>query len=182
MEYEVGIKGMSRDELEAFALSAAQAMERLERDNTQLRFDLSTTSNVDPDVINQWREWLQTVEAEREKWSELATEKSIENNQLIAENRHMRFVCEAILETLDSIAKLAHDQADPKKQAITLVRTLEQIRDAANTEKGKFIRFLLEPAPYEVQQEQEEPEEDEEEPPPALEAPEETEITADAPA
>ena len=179
MEYEVGIKGMTRDEVAKFAISAARAMERLEKDNAQLRFDLSTTSSVDPDVINQWREWLQTVEAERERWSELATAKSIENNNLIAENRHMRFVCQAILETLDSIGKIAHDQADPKKQSITLVRTLEQIRDAAFKDKGSVLQFLLQPPPYE---DEEEPEHEEEEESPALEAPDQGEVTADAPA
>jgi hypothetical protein len=180
MEYEVGIKGMTRDELERFAISAAQAMESLERDNAQLRFDLSTTSSVDPDVINQWREWLQTVEAEREKWSDLATTKSIENNQLIAENRHMRSVCQAILETLDSIGKIAHDQADPKRQSITLVRTLEQIRDAAFKDKGSVLQFLLQEPPYETTED--EPEKEPEEEPPALEGHEPAEVTADAPA
>jgi hypothetical protein len=145
MDYEVGIKNMIRRDLEEFATKAAKTMETLENENRQLRFDIETAKTIDLDVINQWRDWTSTMDAERERWAELATNISIENKKLLEENKRMRYISERILETLDSIAKIAHDHADPKRQSMSLVRTLEQIKDAANQDKGKILQFFIDP-------------------------------------
>jgi len=140
------IRLMSRNELEEFTDRVVQLVMNLEEENKSLRYEASASKTIDIEVINGWRNWNETLDNERKKWSDMATQTSADNIELRRENDHIREVCSRILESLDGIHKLACDKADPKKKSIVLVRALEQIADAAYNDKEKIMGFMLEGA------------------------------------
>lgn len=138
-----GIEIMSRDELEEFAKKSILALQQLEEENRQLRFDVDSASSVDIKVINGWRSLINTSEKEREKWSNIATEVSEKNQEMKKSNDRLRLVAEKILATLDSIGKRAHDNADPKLKPLKLSRVMQRIEEEANSAKSEILEFFI---------------------------------------
>ena len=138
------IDTMSRDELEEFSRNTLVALQELEIENENLKLNLDTAATVDIEVINGWRETAIQAEKGRNKWSNLATEMSQENQQLKEVNEKLTLASEKILTTLDSIAKTAHDNANPKLKALKLSRVMQRINDVANESKSEILAFFAE--------------------------------------
>lgn len=137
-----GIETMSRDDLENFAKNTIVALQMLEIENKQLLFDIESSATVDVKVINGWRDLVNSSDQEREKWSQLATEMAEKNQLIVKTNEKLRFAAEKILTTLDSIAKTAHDNADPRLKALKLSRKMKRIEDEANAAKSEILEFF----------------------------------------
>jgi transketolase len=135
---------MSRDELEEFARNTLVALRELEIENDKLKLNLDTAAHVDIEVINAWQKSAVKAEKERNKWSKLATKMSEENQQLKKMNEKLMLTSEKILTTLDSIAKTAHDNANPKLKALKLSRVMTRIKDVANEAKSEILEFFAE--------------------------------------
>lgn len=138
------IEIMSRDELEIFAERTLLALQEADLENDQLRFDIETAATVDIDVINGWRQLVNSSEREREKWADLSTKMSEKNQQLVKANEKLMLAAEKILGTLDDIAKTAHDNSDPKMKALKLSRTMKRIEEDANLAKSEILEFFAE--------------------------------------
>jgi len=139
-----GIETMGRAELEKLATESIVALQQLDEENKQLLFDIESSANIDVKIISGWRDLINSSETERDKWAKLATEMSLKNQALTKENERLKLVIEKILQTLDSLAKKAHDNADPKLKAIKLSRIMQKLRDEANEAKSEILGFFIE--------------------------------------
>jgi len=99
-EYREAVAMMPRSKLENFVFEAANAMEDLEQENAQLRMDIDDVKKIDVEVIDGWRQWNQTLDEEREKWANLATDLSTEKYFLNEKIKRAREIIKSLLRTI----------------------------------------------------------------------------------
>lgn len=146
-----GLKAMSRDELIAFSTTAMETIERLERSNKQFKEDLEASGTVNVEVIWKWREWLATMDKERDSWAQLATTLSAENKALKAENQKMINRCEGILKMLDDISIYTSIRVDGNKPPSFLIGVIGRIKKSIDDGKSALLEFFAD-EPVDVSQ------------------------------
>jgi chromosome segregation ATPase len=144
--YENAVTTLPRTKLEEFALQAVQTMEDLERENKQLERDIEDVQKIDIDVIKGWREWIQTVNKDHEKWIDIATTLSTEKQEIKEKYRAATETIENIMESLGKIETiaLAHSGEGTKTLQLRtgykkLLKIIEEIVDkhSATEEESK---------------------------------------------
>ena len=138
-----GLRTMNKDELIKFAADALETIDRLETLNTQFKHDLEASGSISPEIIWRWREWLDTMDKERDGWATLATKTSEENRNLKNENDHLMARCTNILQVLDRISIFSNVHVDGNKPPSFLVGVIQKIRKAINDSKSALIEFVI---------------------------------------
>lgn len=106
-----------REDLEIFVADSMRRMDGLEQNLQSLEEYLK----IDPEVIGQWREWLATVDGERERWMETATRLSDELQEEKQENSRLFQVIKDLTVTLERV----HDKARRNTLDIKNARVLD---------------------------------------------------------
>ena len=146
-----GLMAMSRDDLIKFSTTAIETIERLEGFNKLFKEDLEASGTVDVEIIWKWREWLGTMDKERDTWAQLATMMSAENKALKAENEKMIDRCEEILQMLDSISVFVNVQVDANKPPSFLLGVIQRVKRSIDNSKSALLEFFAD-EPVEVSQ------------------------------
>lgn len=146
-----GLQVMSRDELISFSATALETIERLEKLNKQFKEDLEASGTVDVEIIWKWREWLGSMDKERDAWAQLATVLSAENKTLKAENQKMINRCEDILKMLDNVSIYASVRVDGNKPPSFLIGVIHKIKKSIDSGKSNLLEFFAD-EPVEVSQ------------------------------
>ena len=116
-----------REDLEVFAASAMDRLSSLEENLKRLEEQLT----VDPEVIDQWREWLATVDGEREKWTETATRLSGELREEKQENARLFQSVKDLTVTLERIHDKAKRSSGEKPRVLDMQRAIADILQQA---------------------------------------------------
>jgi len=138
-----GLQAMTKEELIKFSANALATIERLETLNTQFKHDLEASGSVSPEIIWRWREWLDTMDKERDGWATLATKTSEENKILKNENDRLLDRCENIIHVLDRISIFSNIHVDGNKPPSFLIGVIQKIRKAINDSKSALLEFVI---------------------------------------
>jgi DNA repair exonuclease SbcCD ATPase subunit len=125
---KLDLSTVPREDLEAFAADAMQRLESL-GDNLQR---LEEQLKVDPEVIDQWREWLATVDAEREKWAATSTRLSGELHDEKQHNARLFQHGKDLTVTLERIHDKAKRVSGEKTRTLDLKRAVGEIQQQAS--------------------------------------------------
>lgn len=147
-----GLQSMSKEELVKFSADALETIGRLEALNTQFKHDLEASGSISPEIIWQWREWLGTMDKERDAWATLATKTSEENRILKNENEHLLARCTNILQVLDKISVFSSVHVDGNKPPSFLVGVIQKIRKAIGDSKSALLEFVIDEPMIETQE------------------------------
>jgi len=132
VEYDLAASTMTRKQLEDFSIKAAKAMERLESENAKLRQDIDTAKKVDIDVITGWRRWMQTIDEERERWADMATRLSAENQDLKQKISSTEEESGELIRVIESIAEIALSESEDGTNAKGMRKGLKTIEKMAS--------------------------------------------------
>lgn len=146
-----GLQAMNKSELVKFAADALETIERLEALNNQFKHDLEASGSISPEIIWQWREWLGTMDKERDTWATLATKTSEENRILKNENEHLLARCTNILQVLDKISVFSNVHVDGNKPPSFLIGVIQKIRKAIGDSKSALLEFVIDEPIIEAQ-------------------------------
>lgn len=135
----IDLSTVDRDELEAFATEALVRMNSLEGTIQQLEEQLQ----VDPGVIDGWRDWCATVEEERKKWADVATDLE---RKLQAERKENSRLFQAVKDLTVGMERI-HDAArrvkDPRARTLDLKRAIESIHEQAGAAMADAYEEVL---------------------------------------
>lgn len=138
-----GLQAMTKSELIRFAADALKTIERLEALNNQFKHDLEASGSISPEIIWQWREWLGTMDKERDDWATLATKTSEENRILKNENERLLGRCTNIIQVLDKISVFSSIHVDGNKPPSFLIGVIQKIRKAIGDSKSALLEFVI---------------------------------------
>ena len=146
-----GLQSMNKNELVKFAADALTTIERLETLNNQFKHDLEASGSISPEIIWQWREWLGTMDKERDAWATLSTKTSEENRILKNENERLLARCTNILLVLDKISIFSNIHVDGNKPPSFLIGVIQKIRKAIIDSKSALLEFVIDEPMIETQ-------------------------------
>jgi archaellum component FlaC len=160
----VDITTVPREDLEAFAVDAMNRLISLENNLKTLEEQLT----VDPEVIEQWREWLATVDGEREKWAATATRLSGEVRDERQENSRLFQTVKDLTVTLERIHDKSKRVSEEGTRTIDLQRTAKEVREQAGAAMVEAYESVLgwpdevdvSPSPQLAEPPEEEPEDE----------------------
>lgn len=153
MDNEVtdGLRAMSKEELIVFAANALETIEHLESTNTQFKHDLEACGSISPEIIWRWRDWLDTMDKERDGWATLATKTSEENGILKNENDMLLNRCNKIIQVLDKISIFTNIHIDGNKPPSFLIGIIQKIRKTIIDSKSALLEFIIDEPIIETQ-------------------------------
>ena len=146
-----GLRAMSKDELVTFAANALATIEQLETMNTRFKHDLEACGSISPEIIWRWRDWLDTMDKERDAWATLATKTSEENRSLKNENDMLLNRCDKIIQALDKISVFTSVHVDGNKPPSFLVAVLQKVRKTIIDSKSALLEFIIDEPIIETQ-------------------------------
>jgi len=142
VEYETAVKHMTRRKLEEYAVAAAETLERLENENSQLRRDIQLAQVVDMDVIKGWQRWSQIADEEREKWADTATRLTGENEHLKGFMDLVERASGGILVALTDIGTMASEESEEGTNQKAMRKGLKKITQLAKEARQAYDEYL----------------------------------------
>jgi hypothetical protein len=128
-----------REDLEQFAAESVEKLQRLESSVQQLESQL----NVDPDVIDGWRSWVETIDEERKKWSDLATRLDRDNKSRKTENARLFQAVKDLTIVLERIHSIAGRSRGDKVRMLDLKRAVDSIHEQAGAAMADAYEDVL---------------------------------------
>ena len=137
---------MTRRKLEEYAVAAAETLERLENENSQLRRDIQLAQVVDMDVIKGWQRWSQIADEEREKWADTATRLTGENEHLKGFMDLVERASGGILVALTDIGTMASEESEEGTNQKAMRKGLKKITQLAKEARQAYDEYFQEGA------------------------------------
>jgi hypothetical protein len=136
---ELNLSTIDREELEAFTAEALVRMNNLESTVQRLEEQLQ----VDPDVIDGWRDWCATVEDERKKWADTATELERKLKAECKENSRLFQAVKDLTIGMERIHDAARRVKNPKARTLDLKRAIDSIHEQAGAAMADAYEEVL---------------------------------------
>ncbi len=136
---DIDLSTVPREELEAFASTTMRRLSDLEESFTKLQEQL----RVDPNVIDGWRSWIDTIDKEREKWMETSTRLSTELHHERQENSRFFQHVKDLTVTLERIHDVARRNVGDQARMLDLRRAIVQIAQQAGAAMAEAYESVL---------------------------------------
>jgi DNA repair exonuclease SbcCD ATPase subunit len=154
---EIDFSSLPRKQLERIASVATVKVDDLYQKLVSLQTTLAQNAEVDQEVIEGWRSWMNTLDEDREAWAERATRLAYQ----VTEQRKklgVDIACIKGLEAeLEKIIDICQENSDEEKKTLHLRRALKainEIADAAIADAHNEVLGWDSVPPEEVQAEQ----------------------------
>jgi hypothetical protein len=129
---EIDFSSLPRKQLERIAAVATVKVDDLYQNLVALQTTLAQNAEVDQEVIEGWRSWMNTLDEDREAWAGRATRlayKVTEQRKQIGSD----VACIKGLEVeLEKIIDICQENADDEKKTLHLRRALKAINEIAD--------------------------------------------------
>jgi hypothetical protein len=129
---EIDFSAVPRKQLERIAAVATVRVDALHVQLVQLQTAVAQNAEVDPEVIEGWRNWMSTVEEDRAAWAERATRLAYQ----VTEQRKrigVDVACiEGLVAELEKIIDLCKENDDEERKTLHLRRGLKAISEIAD--------------------------------------------------
>ena len=135
----IDLSTVGREELEQFAYEAINRMGGLEQSITALESQLQ----VDPDVIEGWRSWCETVEEERKKWSDMATNLEAKLRAEKRENARLFQAVKDLTVVLERIHNSAGRARGDKARMLDLKRAADSVYEQSGAAMADAYEEVL---------------------------------------
>ena len=129
---EIDFSTLPRKQLERIAAVATVKVDHLYQQLVTLQTTLAQNAEVDQDVIEGWRSWMNTLDEDREAWAERATRLAYQ----VTEQRKklgVHVACiEGLVDELEKVIDICQENADDEKKTLHLRRALKAINEIAD--------------------------------------------------